>query len=363
MADAMFNRFWSDDLGELSPYVPGEQPKIDDLVKLNTNENPFGPSPRVIEAIRAAADDGLRLYPDPTSLALRECLAEYHGVTADQVFVGNGSDEVLGFLFRALFQRGRPVVFPDITYSFYPVYCRLFGIEPRMVALDEELAVDVEAMCAIDPSSVGGVILPNPNAPTGRLLAIDQVERLAAHFADCAVVIDEAYVDFGGETAIGLIDSYPNLLVTQTLSKSRSLAGLRLGFAIGDTGLIDGLARVKDSFNSYPVDRLASAGAIAAYQDEAYFEQTRRAIIAMREQLGADLEARGFEVLPSAANFLLACHSTRAGAALAASLRERRVIVRHFDRARIGDHLRITIGSEGQNAALLAALDEILAEG
>ncbi|MFI9654284.1 histidinol-phosphate transaminase [Guyparkeria sp. GHLCS8-2] len=357
------SRFWSNDLGNLSPYVPGEQPKIDDLVKLNTNENPFGPSPRVIEAIRAAVDDGLRLYPDPTSLALRECLADYHGVTAEQVFVGNGSDEVLGFLFRALFQRDRPVVFPDITYSFYPVYCRLFGIEPRTVALDEELAVDVEAMCAIDPSSVGGVILPNPNAPTGRLLAIDQVERLAAHFADCAVVIDEAYVDFGGESAIGLIDSYPNLLVTQTLSKSRSLAGLRLGFAVGDAGLIEGLARVKDSFNSYPVDRLASAGAIAAYEDEAYFEQTRRAIIAMREQLGSDLAARGFEVLPSAANFVLVRHATRAGATLAAGLRERRVIVRHFDRARIGDHLRITIGNEGQNAALLAALDEILVEG
>lgn len=357
------NRFWSDDLGELSPYVPGEQPRMADLIKLNTNENPFPPSPQVLEAIRAAADDGLRLYPDPTSRALRDCLADYHGVTPEQVFVGNGSDEVLGFLFRALFQRGRPVVFPDITYSFYPVYCRLFGIDSRTVALDAELAVDVEAMLAIDPASVGGVILPNPNAPTGRLLALDQVERLAAHFADCAVVIDEAYVDFGGESAVGLVDSYPNLLVTQTLSKSRSLAGLRLGFAIGHSGLIEGLARVKDSFNSYPVDRLASAGAIAAYEDEAHFEQTRRAIIAMREQLTADLESRGFEVLPSAANFVLVRHSDRSGAELASGLRERRVIVRHFDRPRIGDHLRITIGNEGQNAALLAALDEVLAAG
>ncbi len=356
-------RFWSDDLASLSPYVPGEQPRIDDLVKLNTNENPFGPSPRVIEAIRAATDDGLRLYPDPTSLALRETLADYHGVSAGQVFVGNGSDEVLGFLFRALFRRGRPVVFPDITYSFYPVYCRLFDIEPRIVPLDASLAVDVEAMLAIDPTTVGGVILPNPNAPTGRLLSIDQVERLVAHFADCAVVIDEAYVDFGGETAIGLVDSYPNLLVTQTLSKSRSLAGLRLGFAVGDAQLIEGLTRVKDSFNSYPVDRLANAGAIAAYEDEAYFEQTRDAIIAMRERLTADLEARGFEVLPSAANFVLARHDTHAGSTLATALRERRVIVRHFDRPRINDHLRITIGNEAQNAALVAALDEILALG
>lgn len=354
-------RFWSDDLATLSPYVPGEQPRIDDLIKLNTNENPFPPSPRVIEAIRAATDEGLRLYPDPTSLALRECLAGYHGVSTAQVFVGNGSDEVLGFLFRALFQRGRPVVFPDITYSFYPVYCRLFGIEPRIVALDEELAVDVEAMLAIDPAGVGGVILPNPNAPTGRLLALDQVERLVRHFADCAVVIDEAYVDFGGDTAIGLVDRYPNLLVTQTLSKSRSLAGLRLGFAIGDAELVEGLARVKDSFNSYPVDRLASAGAIAAFEDEAHFEQTRRAIIAMRDRLTADLQARGFEVLPSAANFVLVRHGSLGGATLAAGLRERRVIVRHFDKPRIGDHLRITIGDESQNTALLTALDEVLA--
>ncbi|HER34779.1 MAG TPA: histidinol-phosphate transaminase, partial [Halothiobacillaceae bacterium] len=273
------NPLWSDGLAALSPYVPGEQPKIDGLVKLNTNENPFGPSPQVIEAIRAVADDRLRLYPDPSSLALRECLAAYHGVRAEQVFVGNGSDEVLGFLFRALFQRGRPVVFPDITYSFYPVYCRLFDIESKIVPLDDELGVDVEALCEIDPASVAGVILPNPNAPTGRLLAIDQVERLAAHFGDCALVIDEAYVDFGGESAVGLVDSYPNLLVTQTLSKSRSLAGLRVGFAIGDSGLIEALARVKDSFNSYPVDRLASAGAIAAYADEAYFRKTRDAVV------------------------------------------------------------------------------------
>ena len=358
---AQANRFWSEDLDALSPYVPGEQPKIADLVKLNTNENPFPPSPRVIEAIHDAADDGLRLYPDPSSQALREAIADYHGVTDAQVFVGNGSDEVLGFLFRALFQRGRPLVFPDITYSFYPVYCRLFDIEPQIVPLDDELAVDVEALCAIDPTSVGGVILPNPNAPTGRLLAIDQVERLAAHFHDCAVVIDEAYVDFGGESAVGLVDSYPNLLVTQTLSKSRSLAGLRVGFAIGDSGLIDGLTRVKDSFNSYPVDRLASAGAIAAFADEAYFRETRDAVVTMREQLTTDLEARGFEVLPSAANFVLARHTSRTGAELAAGLRERRVIVRHFDKPRIGDHLRITIGSESQNAALLTALDEVLA--
>lgn len=357
------NRFWSDDIGQLSPYVPGEQPKIADLVKLNTNENPFPPSPRVIEAIRNATGDDLRLYPDPSSQAMRDCLAGYHGVTADQVFVGNGSDEVLGLLFRALFQRGRAVIFPDITYSFYPVYCRLFGIEPQIVPLDEELAVDIEGMCVLDPASVGGVILPNPNAPTGRLLTLAQIERLLAHFVDCAVVIDEAYIDFGGESAIGLVDRYPNLLVTQTLSKSRALAGLRLGFAIGHVGLIDALTRVKDSFNSYPVDRLGSAGAIAAFSDQEYFEKTCALIVSMREQLAADLKQRGFEVLPSAANFVLARHPGHAGAALAAGLRERRVIVRHFDRPRISNHLRITIGSESQNTALLDALDEVLAGG
>ncbi|WP_372591150.1 histidinol-phosphate transaminase [Guyparkeria sp.] len=352
--------FWSDDLAGLTPYVPGEQPKIEGLIKLNTNENPFPPSPRAIEAIRAAADERLRLYPDPTSQALRECLGRHHGVSEDQVFVGNGSDEVLAFLFRALFQRGRPIVFPDITYSFYPVYCRLYGIEAQMVPLDEELAVDVDAMCRIDPASVGGVILPNPNAPTGRALGLDQVERLAAHFSGCAVVLDEAYVDFGADSAVALVGRYPNLLVTQTLSKSRSLAGLRIGFAIGQSGLIEALTRVKDSFNSYPIDRLAEAGAIAAYEDEAYFEQTCRAIVRMREEVAAGLRERGFEVLPSTANFLLARHPEHAGADLAAGLRRHKVIVRHFDRPRIGDHLRITVGSDSDNAALLTALDAIL---
>ncbi|MFW6322765.1 MAG: histidinol-phosphate transaminase [Guyparkeria sp.] len=353
-------RFWSDDLVGLTPYVPGEQPRIEGLIKLNTNENPFPPSSRVTEAIRSAADERLRLYPDPTSQALRECLAGYHGLAVDEVFVGNGSDEVLGFLFRALFQRGRPIVFPDITYSFYPVYCRLYGIESTIVPLDEALAVDVDAMCRIDPSSVGGVILPNPNAPTGRALGLEQVERLAAHFADCAVVVDEAYVDFGAESAVALVGRYPNLLVTQTLSKSRSLAGLRIGFAVGQSGLIEALTRVKDSFNSYPVDRLAEAGAIAAFEDRAHFERTRAAIIRMREELAAGLNARGFEVVPSAANFLLARHPDHAGADLAAGLRRHKVIVRHFDRPRIGDHLRITVGSEPENAALLTALDAIL---
>jgi len=357
------SRFWSDDLEALTPYVPGEQPQIDGLVKLNTNENPFPPSPRAIEAIRAAADERLRLYPDPTSRALRECLAGYHGVTAEQVFVGNGSDEVLGFVFRALFQRGRPIVFADITYSFYPVYCRFYGIDSKVVPLDDTLAVDVDAMCRIDPASVGGVILPNPNAPTGRVLPLAEIERLAAHFSDCAVVIDEAYVDFGGESAVALVERYPNLLVSQTLSKSRSLAGLRLGFAIGQQGLVEALTRVKDSFNSYPVDRLAEAGAIAAFEDRAHFEETRQAIIDMRESLAEGLQARGFEVLPSASNFLLTRHPDRAGAELATGLREHKVIVRHFDRPRIGDHLRITVGSESENAALLTALDAVLSAG
>ncbi|MGM0515984.1 MAG: histidinol-phosphate transaminase [Pseudomonadota bacterium] len=352
-------RLGSDDLEALTPYVPGEQPQIDGLVKLNTNENPFPPSPRVLEAIRAAADERLRLYPDPTSRSLRECVARYHGRDVEEVFVGNGSDEVLAFVFRALFQRGRPIVFPDITYSFYPVYSRLYGIESKIVPLDESLAVDVDAMCRIDPASVGGVILPNPNAPTGRALELEQVEQLAAHFTDCAVVIDEAYVDFGAESAVALVERYPNLLVSQTLSKSRSLAGLRIGFAIGQPGLIEALTKVKDSFNSYPIDRLAEAGAIAAFEDESYFRETRQAIVGMRDELAAGLGERGFEVLPSSANFLLARHPDHAGADLAAGLRRHKVIVRHFDRPRIGDHLRITVGSEADNAALLTALDAI----
>lgn len=350
------SRFWSPRVHELKPYVPGEQPKIANLVKLNTNENPFGPSPRVIEAIQAEVGDDLRLYPDPTGEQLRRTLASYHGVAPEQVFLGNGSDEVLAHIFQGLFQHGEPLLFPDITYSFYPVYCGLYGIEARPVPLTESFEINV----ADYRQPNGGVIFPNPNAPTGRYLPLEQVEEVLRANPDRVVVVDEAYVDFGGQTAIALVNRYDNLLVSQTLSKARSLAGLRVGFAIGHRDLIEALERVKDSFNSYPLDRLALAGAAASYEDEAYFEHTRQAVISERERLSGGLEALGFEVLPSKANFVFARHPEHSGLALAQGLREQGIIVRHFPKPRIDQFLRITIGRPDQNDALLDALPGLL---
>lgn len=354
------SRFWSPIVHELTPYVPGEQPQIDGLVKLNTNENPYPPSPAALAAICEAADERLRLYPDPESTALRAKLAAMHGLDPAQVFVGNGSDEVLAFIFQALLRHERPLLYPDITYSFYPVYCALYGIAHETVPLDEALRIDVSAYEGV---AAGGVILANPNAPTGIALRLDEIERLAAAHPDAPVVIDEAYVDFGAESAVALIGRHPNLLVTQTLSKSRSLAGLRLGLAFGQAPLIDALNRVKNSFNSYPIDRLAAAGALAALGDSAHFEATRAQIIAERDRLGAALAALGFEVLPSAANFVFARHPGHGGARLAAALREHAILVRHFRQNRIDQYLRITIGTPAQDERLLAALETILAAG
>jgi histidinol-phosphate aminotransferase len=350
------SRFWSDLVGGLKPYVPGEQPKIADLVKLNTNENPYGPSPRARAAIAEAAGEALRLYPDPEASALRQVLADYHGVTPQQVFVGNGSDEVLAHTFAALLKHERPLLFPDITYSFYPVYCRLFGIAYETVPLDESMAVKVGDY----ERPAGAIILANPNAPTGVTLALGEIETLLSRHPDIPVVIDEAYVDFGGESAVPLVAKHPNLLVVQTMSKSRALAGLRVGYAIGDAGLIEALVRVKDSFNSYPLGRPAQAGAIASIEDETYFQENRRKVMDERGRLAAALGGLGFEVLPSAANFVFARRPGHKGAALAAALRERAVLVRHFAAPRIADYLRITVGTPAQTDRLLEALREIV---
>ena len=351
------SRFWSPFVRDLEPYVPGEQPKMARLGKLNTNEHPLGPSPRVIEAIRAAADDRLRLYPDPDATELKDAIAAYHGVSRAQVFVGNGSDEVLAHIFFGLFKQDRPLLFPDITYSFYKVYCGLYDIDYRPVPLDDDLAIDPADYTAPN----GGIIFPNPNAPTGRLLPLDAIEAVLAANPESVVVIDEAYVDFGGDSAIALVDRYPNLLVTQTLSKSRSLAGVRIGFAVGHPELIDGLERIKNSFNSYPLDRLAIAAGKAAFEDEDFFQRGRELVIEERETLRHALETMHFQVLPSAANFLFCRHATRPGADLAAALRERGIIVRHFGKPeRIQDHLRITVGRPDQNRELTEALEEIL---
>lgn len=352
------SRYWSPFVHDLEPYVPGEQPKLDRLVKLNTNENPYGPSPQALAAIRAAADDSLRLYPDPEATALRTAIATRYGVAPEQVFVGNGSDEVLAHIFMALFRQPRPLLFPDISYSFYRVYCGLYGIDFETVPLADDFGIRLDDYRRPN----GGIIFPNPNAPTGMALPLADIARLLDANPDSVVVIDEAYVDFGAESATALVGRYPNLLVVHTLSKSRALAGLRVGFAIGAAPLIEGLRRVKDSFNSYPLDRLALAGAVASIEDEDWFRATCARVMASREAVREALQARDFRVLPSAANFLFAKHARLPGATLAAALRRHGVIVRHFARPeRIGDWLRITIGTEEQNRALLDALDLELA--
>ncbi|MDI1363015.1 histidinol-phosphate transaminase [Methylotenera sp.] len=351
------SKFWSDVIHKLTPYVPGEQPKLDNLVKLNTNENPYGPSPKVIAALKLEAADSLRLYPDPNSDALKAAIAEVHHLQAKQVFVGNGSDEVLAHVFQALLKHSRPLLFPDITYSFYPVYCGLYDIEYQTIPLAEDFSINIDDY----DQPNGGIIFPNPNAPTGIPLSLATIEKLLQKNTQSVVVIDEAYVDFGTESAVSLINTYPNLLVTHTLSKARSLAGLRVGYSLGHPDLIEALIRVKDSFNSYPIDRFASAGAIAAMQDTAYFEETCSKVIATREALINDLTQLGFDVLPSGANFIFAKHQVKEGAELTALLRQKNIIVRHFKSpSRIAPYLRITIGTEAQSKALIGTLTELL---
>lgn len=350
--------FWSPSVRELVPYVPGEQPRSANLVKLNTNENPYPPSPRVVGAIAAAAQQGLQLYPDPESGALRECLATHYGLEPGQVFPGNGSDEVLAHAFFAFFRQPQPLLMADVSYSFYRVYCQLYGIAAHQIPLDAALQLQVADYAG---RAAGGVVIANPNAPTGIALPLAAVEQLLRDQPRCVVLVDEAYVDFGGESAIALVPRYPNLLVVHTLSKSRSLAGLRVGFATGQRHLIEALERVKNSFNSYPLDRLAMAGAVAAYEDTAWFEQTRQAVMQSRDALTLALWRLGFEVLPSAANFVFARHPEHDAAQLAQQLRAQHVLVRHFREARIAQYLRISVGTPAQCDALVQALQRLLA--
>lgn len=357
------SRFWSPVVHDLTPYVPGEQPKLANLIKLNTNENPFPPSPRVHAAILAELGQDaarLRLYPDPNADRLKEAIARRYAVTPQEVFVGNSSDEVLAHTFQALLKHDAPLLFPDITYSFYPVYCGLYGIAHETVPLAADFSIDPADYC--DPARpAGGIIFPNPNAPTGRLLPLAAIEQMARARPDCVIVVDEAYIDFGGDSAIALTRKHDNLLVIHTLSKSRSLAGLRVGYAVGQPALIEALERVKNSFNSYPLDRLALAGAVAAIEDDVYFQDCCAQVVANRERLNAELLGLGFSVLPSAANFVFARHSQRDAAELAQALRERSIIVRHFRLPRIEQFLRITIGTKDECQALADALREILA--
>ena len=348
--------YWSTGIDQLKAYVPGEQPQTTGWVKLNTNESPYPPSPRALAAIREATSELLRLYPDPSGNALKGAIAKQYGLAADHVFLGNGSDEVLGHAFMGLLKHALPILYPDVSYSFYPVWCGLYGIAARQVPLTADFAVDVADYCIPN----GGIVLPNPNAPTGTALSLDQLRSLLQANRSSVVVIDEAYVDFGADTAAALIPEFDNLLVVHTLSKSRALAGLRVGYAMGHPALIDALARVKDSFNSYPLDRLALAGAQAAIEDTAYFAQITGAVVQSRDWLVAELATLGFDTLPSSANFIFTQHPQHAGADLLAALRAQKILVRHFAKPRIANHLRISIGTQQECELLVQALRQIL---
>jgi histidinol-phosphate aminotransferase len=353
--------FWNTRAKNLSPYVPGEQPKDRQFIKLNTNENPYPPSPKVIEAIQKTANDRLRLYPDPQCTEFREAVATRYSVKPAQVFVGNGSDEILAFAFGAFFASGEKaekILFPDITYSFYPVYAALWDIPYRTVPLCENFTINA----ADYKVSSGGLAIPNPNAPTGTALSLGDILSLAEYLEkqEKVFIVDEAYAAFGAQTAIPHINKYPNLLTVHTLSKSASLAGLRVGFAIGDEKLIEGLCRIRDSFNSYTLDRIALAGGAAAVSDSAYYDEVNRRVIATRERTAQALRGIGFSVLPSSANFLFVKPPHMSGANLFSALREKGILVRHFNKDRIADYLRISIGTDEDMDALLGACGEII---
>jgi len=350
------SRFWSQTVRKITPYIPGEQPRDRKYIKLNTNENPYPPSPGVLKAIREATGDSLRLYPDPTCDELCSTIARYYEIKKEWVFVGNGSDELLAFSFMAFFDPGREILFPDITYSFYKVYADLFHIDYRLVSLKDDFSIPVENFFEDN----GGIIFPNPNAPTGRFLPVEAVKEILEHNPDVAVIIDEAYIDFGGQSVVGLIDRYPNLLVIRTLSKSRALAGMRIGFAIGQEELIEGLNRIKNSFNSYTMDRLALAAASAAFKDEEYYRSCTEKIIATRQKTIERLQGIGLDVIPSWTNFVFARCPWYAGDRLFVELRNRGILVRHFNDERIRDYLRITIGTLEEMDALVHALEEII---
>ena len=351
------SKFWSNVVRQIEPYVPGEQPKIAGLIKLNTNESPYPPSPEVAKTIDSDAIDLLRLYPDPNATELTQALADYYQLDAGQVFVGNGSDEVLAQSFMAFFQGRGALLYPDISYSFYPVYCELFGVPATTIALRDDFSLALQDYQA----DAAGIIFPNPNAPTGIGVALEQIEALLRARPDTLVVVDEAYIDFGGQSAASLVPNYDNLLVVQTFSKSRALAGMRVGFALGQRDLIEGLERVKNSFNSYPLDRLAQRAATAALKDDTYFQECCAKVVATRERMAVALSQWGFSVLPSQANFIFAKPPAGIDAeTLAAQLREHKILVRYFKRDRISDYLRISVGTDEQTDALLQVVESLL---
>lgn len=346
---------WSPLVNDLEPYTPGEQPQIEGLIKLNTNENPYPPSPAVKQLLTEDMIAKLRLYPDPNSKKLKNTVASYYGVKPTQVFVGNGSDEILALVFMAFFQQEKAILFPDITYSFYTVYCNLFRINYEQIPLKNDFTIDLNEY----KKPNGGIIFPNPNAPTAIGKPLLEIENCVKSNTQSVVVIDEAYVDFGAQTAATLIDQYENLLVVQTLSKSRSLAGMRVGLAIANEKLIEALDIVKNSFNSYPLDRIAEAAAIAAFEDKAYFVESTNKIISTREWTTNELKNLGFTVLPSQANFIFAKPEFTDAASLAQQLRDNKILVRHFKNPRIIDYLRITIGTPEEMQQVINVIKQL----
>ena len=345
---------WRDNIRQVEPYVPGEQPKNTNVIKLNTNENPYGPSPRV----KAVQDneDLLRLYPDPTAGALVDALAEYHGVDASQVFVGVGSDDVLAMSFLTFFNSDKPILFPDITYSFYDVWAELFRIPYKQMPLDENFRLKIDDY----KGENGGIVFPNPNAPTGVEMPLEEVEDIIRHNPDVIVIVDEAYVDFGSQSALPLIEKYDNLLVVQTFSKSRSMAGMRIGFACGNEKLIRFLNDVKYSFNSYTMDRTAIAAGVAAVEDKAYFDETCNKIIETREWTKKELKALGFSFQDSMSNFIFATHKTCPAKELFEALRGQHIYVRYFQKDRIDNFLRITVGTKEEMQKFIDFLKDYL---
>lgn len=349
---------WEDNIRKVTPYVPGEQPQGTGIIKLNTNENPYPPSPGVYEAYEKMDIDRFALYPDPSASELVRSLESYYGLEEGQVFVGVGSDDVLSLAFLTFFNSGKPILFPDVTYSFYPVWADVYRIPYECPALDENFRIRVEDY----KRENGGIVIANPNAPTSIGMRRTEIEEIIEANPDVIVIVDEAYVDFGGESCVPLIDRYDNLLVVQTFSKSRQLAGARLGLAMGSASLIADLNRVKFSLNPYNINRLTLKAGQAALEDTVYFEKTRAAIVDTRAWTKQQLEARGFAVLDSRSNFLFASTQKKNGGELYQKLKKKGVLVRHFDAPRIENWLRITIGTPEQMQIFLNTLDKIMEE-
>jgi histidinol-phosphate aminotransferase len=352
--------YWNERTKNIVPYIPGEQPKDRQFIKLNTNENPYPPSPKVIEALTKAANESLRLYPDPNCTGLRETIAARYGVKPGQVFASNGSDEVLAFAFAAFFPYGtleKPLLFPDITYSFYPVYANLWNVPYRTIPLKDDFTVN----CEDYKIPCGGAVFPNPNAPTGIKIQLDDILSLAEYLErrNSVLIVDEAYAAFGAQSATPHIEKHRNILTVHTLSKSASLAGLRAGFAVGSEELIEGLCRIRDSFNSYTMDRLALAGATAAIEDYAYYERINQKVVETRERTANELRSMNFNVLPSSANFLFVKDQILSGEKFFSGLREKGILVRYFKKERIEDYLRVSIGTDGEMDRFLDACRDI----